>query len=208
MSRPDWNERYSSDHIPWDTGRPDGHLVDLVEAGDIRPGSVLEVGCGTGTNALWLAGRGFEVLGIDLAPLAIDRARRKRDATGVDCEFRVADFLNDGLPGRRFDLVFDRGCFHSFDHADERDLFAERVSAALEPDGRWVSLIGSTEGPERDSGPPRRSVRDIAAAVEPHLELVSLRATHFDAELPTVPTAWLLVARRRRVPAQPSTLRD
>src|SRR5262245_19234876 len=101
MADRDWNARYAAGDRPWDTGIPDEHLVELVTAGAIAPSRTLEIGCGTGTNALWLAGRGFEVLGIDVAPLAIDRARAKASA----CRFEVRDIFAPGLD-ERFDFVF------------------------------------------------------------------------------------------------------
>jgi SAM-dependent methyltransferase len=208
MPRPDWNERYAEGNVPWDTGRPDPHLVELVDSGRITPCAALEPGCGTGTNSLWLATRGFEVLGIDVSELAIARARDKRERVRGTVDFRLVDFLKGGDLSGSFGLVFDRGCFHSFDHAAERSRFAERVASVLTADGLWVSIVGSTEGPERESGPPRRSARDIADAVEPWLEVVELRASSLDADLPGTPTAWFLVARPRSVPAQPSTMRD
>ncbi len=200
----DWNERYLQGDTPWDTGEPDVHLVAAVEARGLSGGRALEIGSGTGVNAIWLARRGFEVLAVDLAPRAIEVARER--AVGA-VEFAVADFLADELPSAPYDLVFDRGCFHTFDDGETRRRFAERVAAVLAPGGLWLSLLGSTEGPERDHGPPRRSVRDIADAVEPHLALLELRAVEFDAELPSVAAAWLCVAGRRDVPAQPSTVR-
>lgn len=207
MPPTDWNERYSSGNLPWDTGRPDPHLVDLVGSGNLTARTVLEVGCGTGTNALWLAARGFDVTGVDVSSLAVERAKAKAEHSGGRCRFRTLDFLRDPIEGT-FDLVFDRGCFHSFDRAEDRSRYAEHVGRVLSEEGRWVSVIGSTEGPERDSGPPRRTIRDIADAVEPFLKILELRSTHLDAELPTTPVAWLLVAGRRAVPAQPSTFRE
>jgi SAM-dependent methyltransferase len=203
----DWNERYAAHDTPWDTGEPDAHLVELCAAGTLVPGRVLEIGCGTGTDALWLAGRGFDVTGIDLSPLAIERAEEKRAAAGVGACFAVVDFLRAEAPGGPFDLVFDRGVFHVFDEAAERARFAERVAHLLRVQGHWLSLAGSTEGPARDHGPPRRSARDLLEAVEPSLELVFLRTTRFAADLPSTALAWLMLARRRECPAQPSTLR-
>ena len=208
MSRPNWNDRYADGDLPWDTGRPDPHLVELVDSGRITPCAALEPGCGTGTNSLWLATRGFEVLGVDVAERAVAKALAKRERVRGTVDFRVLDFL-DGPPlTGPYGLVFDRGCFHSFDHAAERSRFAERVGSVLAAGGLWVSVIGSTEGPERDTGPPRRSARDIADAVEPWLEILELRASSLDAILPSSPNAWFLVARPRSEPAQPSTMRD
>ncbi|WP_181234342.1 class I SAM-dependent methyltransferase [Enhygromyxa salina] len=207
MPQPDWDERYATADLPWDTGKPDPHLVELVEAGVMAPGRVLEVGCGTGTNAIWLAERGFTVHGVDLSARAIAQANTKRESAGVSVEFSALDFLRDEVPGAPYEWVFDRGVFHVFDLAEDRAAFARRVAAALQTGGRWLSLAGSTEGPERDHGPPRRSARDLLDAVEPELELLTLRSTEFDADTPTVAKAWLMLTRVRELPAQPSTRR-
>ena len=173
----DWNASYAEGDLPWDTGTPDEHLVGTVEGGVVKPGRTLEIGCGTGTNAVWLAARGFDVLGVDVSTLAIERARARAEAAGArGCRFEVLDFLAAEPGGGPFDLVFDRGCFHIFDDAEVRARFADRVAALLAPGGQWLSLVGSTEGPPRDTGPPRRSVRDVTAAMEPVLELVELRS--------------------------------
>ncbi len=206
MSARDWNESYATGDLPWDTGVPDEQLVSVVERGVVAPGRALEVGCGTGTNALWLAGRGFDVVAVDVAPLAIEAARKKTPP-GARCEFVALDFLADTPPGAPFDLVFDRGCFHIFDEPEARARFAARVAALLAPGGQWLSLIGSTEGPARDGGPPRRSLRDIADAVEPALEPVDVHTFFFGTHLDAPAQAWAVRSRRRDVPAQPSTRR-
>ena len=205
MPRHEWDEHYASGELPWDSGQPDRHLVELVEQGAITPGRALEVGCGTGTNAIWLASRGFDVHGIDVAPLAIEMAEAKREAAAVSLRLSVLDFMADELPAGPFDFVFDRGVLHVFDGADEQARFAERVASLLAPDGHWLCIAGSTEGPPRDQGPPRRSARDLVSAVEPALELVLLRSSSFDAEEPSRAMAWVMLARSRSVPAQPST---
>jgi hypothetical protein len=89
------------------------------------------------------------------------------------------DFLAAAVPDGPFHFVFDRGCFHVFDEPAERAQFAERVAATLAPEGLWLSLIGSTEGPPREMGPPRRTAQEITRAIEPALEIVELRAAEF-----------------------------
>jgi hypothetical protein len=79
------------------------------------------------------------------------------------------------------------------------------VAGVLSPGGLWLSLIGSTEGAPRETGPPRRSARDIANAVEPVLEIVQLQSIHFDLDRDMPPAAWLCLSRARAVPAQRST---
>jgi SAM-dependent methyltransferase len=204
MSAADWDEHYATGHLPWDTGEPDEHLVRLVREGGVSPGRALEVGCGTGTNCVWLAEQGFEVLGLDVAPRAIAAARAKLSQRQLACRFEVHDFLADAPPTGSFDFAFDRGCWHVFDEHETRARFAERVAALLAPGGLWLSLIGSTEGPPRDVGPPRRSARDVVAAIEPALEIVELRSAAFGTTRADAPAAWVCLARRRTVPAQPS----
>ena len=71
MPHPSWNESYAAGQMPWDAGEPEPLLVEFVTSGAMTPGPALEIGAGTGTNAIWMAERGFDVLGVDLAPLAV-----------------------------------------------------------------------------------------------------------------------------------------
>jgi len=195
--RAHWEQRYVDGDLPWDSGKPDMHLRRVIDKHDIRPGKGLEIGCGTGTNSIWLAERGFEMTGLDLSPTAIARAKEKATAARADCRFLVGDFLVDEIPGAAFDFVYDRGCLHVFDDAGERERFASRIEELLLPGGLWHSLIGSTDGPPRDSGPPRRSAAEIVAAIEPHFEILEVTSTTFDEEDHRLARAWVLVARRR-----------
>lgn len=200
----DWNENYASGETPWDSDEPESELVRFLDSGAVSPGRALDVGSGTGTHSLWLAEKGFDVVGIDIAPLATEAARAKLAGRSLRCRFETIDFLTSPVPDGPYDFVFDRGCFHVFDSADDRARFAARVAALLAPSGVWLSLVGSTEGGPRDTGPPRRSARDIAAAIEPALELIELRSANFELPFGSV-KAWTCVARRRDQPAQPST---
>ena len=204
MPQTSWNERYASgDPLPWDTGTPDPQLVEMIESGVIKPGRTLEIGCGTGTNAIFLAQRGFTVLGVDISEVAVNTARAK--AHGL-CRFDVVDFLAAPPAGGPFAFVFDRGCFHAFDDDGERARFAQNVASALVEHGLWLSLVGSTEGPAREEGPPRRTARDVMNAVEPSLEIVELRSAEFTVHEQGL-KSWLCLSRKRAIPAQPSTRR-
>jgi SAM-dependent methyltransferase len=205
MPRSSWNESYASGQLPWDTGQPEPLLVEFFTSDAVTPGSALEIGAGTGTNSIWMAERSFDVLGVDVAPLAVERAQAKMEGRALRCRFAAWDFLAAPLPGGPFQFVFDRGCFHVFDEPGEREQFAAQVAAVLEPGGLWLSLIGSTEGPPREIGPPRRSAREVTLAIEPALEIVELRSTEFrgsNAE------AWFCLSRRRTMPAAASTRHD
>ncbi len=202
MPHPSWNDSYAAaEPPPWDTGTPDPMLVEMIESGAIAPGRALEVGCGTGTNAIYLAEHGFDVVGVDIAPLAIEKARLQAQGRG---RFSVVDFMKEPAPGGPFDFVFDRGCFHTFDEDHERARFAQNVAAALVDGGLWLSLIGSTEGAPRDVGPPRRSAREVMNAIEPSLEILEFRSRAFDVFGEQL-KAWQCLSRKRTIGPQPST---
>jgi SAM-dependent methyltransferase len=205
MPHPSWNESYASGQLPWDTGQPEPLLVEFVTSGAIMPSPTLEIGAGTGTNAIWMAERGFDVLGVDVSPLAVERAHTKMEGRALRCRFATWDFLAAPPSEGPFQFVFDRGCFHVFDEPDERQRFAAQVAAVLAPGGLWLSLIGSTEGPPREVGPPRRSAREVTLAIEPVLEIVELRSAEFRGH---GAPAWLCLSRQRTMQAQPSTLHD
>lgn len=195
--RASWEQRYAGGELPWDSGKVDIHLGGVLERNNIEPGKALEIGCGTGTNTVWLAQQGFEMTGIDMAQNAIARAEAKIAAAGVDGKLFAADFLTDDISGAPYKFVYDRGAFHVLDTAEEQSRFASRIAELLEPEGIWHSLIGSTDGPPRDSGPPRHSAAEIVAAVEPYFEILELSSTTFDRESHSRVRAWILVAYKR-----------
>ena len=201
MPHPSWNDSYASGDLPWDTDTPDPMLVQTIESQTIALGRTLEVGCGTGTNAIYLAQHGLDVVGIDISPLAVEKARAKAHGR---CRFEAIDFLHEAAPGGPFQFVFDRGCFHTFDEDHERARFAQNVASALVDGGVWLSLIGSTEGPPRDQGPPRRSARDVVNAIEPWLEILQFRSGEFGV-CGELLRAWLCLSRKRTIPAQASS---
>ncbi len=204
-----WDDRYAAGPLPWDTGEVCMHLRGYVERAGVPAGRVLEIGCGTGTNAVYLASLGVDVVATDVSPRAVERARQRAAEAGVVIELAVVDYLSQDAPGGPFALIFDRGVWHVFDAAADRERYAARVSRQLAAAGRWLSVSGSTEGPARETGPPRRSLRDIATDIEPHLELVEVARTRFSAEDdgPGQSAAWRFLAGKRELPAQPSTQR-
>jgi len=146
---------YRSGTPPWDIGRPQDEFVRLEQAGAIV-GTVLDVGCGTGENAIYLASLGHAAWGIDAAPTAIAAARRKAGDRGVAVTFVIADALDLEALGRTFDTVTDCGFFHTLGDG-ERVRFAHALHAALGPGGRYHMLCFSDREPGSDG--PRRVTR-------------------------------------------------
>lgn len=132
----------------WDRGVPDEELVDLVEGDQhLPPGRALDIGCGTGTETIYLAAHGWKATGVDMVSRALIIARRKAAAAGVSPRFVEADAtrLQDFGVGGDYDLILDFGCFHTLP-ADERDAYVESVSRAAAP-GATFLLVGFTRPP-------------------------------------------------------------
>ena len=136
---------YVEGSTPWDIGAPQSVFVDLFRDGAIR-GRVIDVGCGTGENALYLAEQGLDVTGVDLAPAAIERARNKAAERGVAARFEVADVLDLHAFSGTFDSGIDSGCFHVFDD-DGRARYVRSLHGALRVGGRLFIMTFSDRQP-------------------------------------------------------------
>jgi SAM-dependent methyltransferase len=188
-----WQKRYLDHDTPWDRDVVNPHVQEFVQLLPLRS-SILDAGCGTGTTALWLAGRGFRVTGIDIAPMAIEMASVKALKAGLPCRFITGDFLAAAFDKEAFDAAFDSGCFHVFDSATRRSEFTRKLFGALKPGAFWLSFVASADTPPRISGPPPRSATEIVEAVEPFFEILSLRADP-DGTFPY--RFWIVLMRKR-----------
>ena len=116
---------------PWDSGVSPPELTELVEGPSaLRPGRVLDLGCGTGTNCLYLSELGWDVTGIDFVPRAVEAARRKAPRAKV-VRGDVSRLADAGIAGP-FDLMLDLGCFHSLPD-DRRDAYVSEVARVAAP---------------------------------------------------------------------------
>lgn len=191
-----WDERYRTGDLPWDTGKVEFHLKRIIREHKIKPCKVLELGCGTGTNAIWLSKQGFKVTAIDISPIALEMAAKKIGRTKARIKLIEGDILKTKI-GSGFGFVFDRGMFHSLDYRRERMKLARSLSACLRKGGLWLSLIGSTDGPKLKVGPPRLKALDIASTVESSFKIISLKAIHFGAPGKPGPAAWECLMQKR-----------
>jgi cyclopropane fatty-acyl-phospholipid synthase-like methyltransferase len=143
---------------PWDIGRPQKEFTELVRQGEIN-GSVLDIGCGSGENALFFAQEGFDVWGIDSSPLAIQKAQEKSQQRGLPVHFQVLNALELAKLNRTFDTATDSGLFHTLSDED-RPLFVKNLTAVLSPTGNYFMLCFSDKEPA-GYGPRRISEREI-----------------------------------------------
>lgn len=202
MSRERFEPMYQG-QAPWDIPGPQPAFVALEEAGAIR-GSVLDLGCGTGENALYLASRGHEVCGIDVVPVAIERARRKARERGLVADFQVGDALALGSQGRTFDTVIDCGLFHTFSDED-RPRYVESLRQALRPEGTCHILCFSDREPPGE-GPRRVTQQEIRRTFGAGWDVRDIQASRFETlkyqGAPEFsaggPQAWLATLVRQR----------
>ncbi|WP_181727446.1 class I SAM-dependent methyltransferase [Streptomyces sp. PT12] len=146
---------------PWDIGAPQPAYVALEKAGLVR-GTVLDAGCGTGEDALHLAGKGYAVTGLDLSPTAISLARDKAAARGLGAVFEVADALDlKGYEGC-FDTVIDSGLAHTFE-GDTLRAYAAALHWACRP-GAVVHILSiSDRGSAEMQVRLAEAIKDISA---------------------------------------------
>ncbi len=156
-----WNASYLDGPAPWDTGRPQPAIVRLAGEGAFA-GTVLDVGCGTGENALHVASLGLHVLGVDVAQTALSVAREKAAARGIAADFVVADALRLDRLGRVFETVLDCGLFHTFD-SDERREYVTSLASVIGPGGNLHVLCFSDSGPD-PVGPHPVGQEELTAA--------------------------------------------
>ena len=179
---------------PWDIGRPQKEIIGLAEAGNIS-GEVLDVGCGTGENALYLAGLGHQVLGIDSASTAIDRARAKASQRGSVASFGEWDALDLHSLGRSFDTIIDVGLFHVFTD-EERPRFAKSLAAVLRPTGMYYLLCFSEREPG-SWGPRRVTQEELRSVFQGSWEVDNIQEARFETNLgPAGVLGWLAAVKR------------
>ncbi len=162
-----WYRRRDYRRMPWYSPRPSPWLVRALRERQLPSrGSVLDIGCGTGTNAIWLAGHGYRVVGVDVAPTALAVARARAQRAGVTVELRVASADRLPYPRGRFDFALDTGCFHSLP-LRLRAAYARQLARVIRPRGHLL-LTWIPREVQVDVGPPHRpSLEEVAAVFEP-----------------------------------------
>ncbi len=127
--------RYWRGNTPWDTNITPPEVMEFIAAAP--PGKALDLGCGTGTNAITLARHGWQATGIDFAPKAIRSARRKAKQAGLTIDFHCADASDLGILPGPFDYVLDIGCLFTLKEP-ARTRYARELARLLRPQGDYM----------------------------------------------------------------------
>ncbi len=200
-----FDDLYQSRTAPWVIGEPQPAIVELERAGKIH-NKVLDIGCGTGEHTILLTGLGYDVLGVDFAPAAIEQARANAAERRVDARFEVADAMNLGAT-EVYQTIIDSALFHIFDDAD-RAKYVRSLHTALRPGG-FVHVLALSDagrgfGPEVSESDVRGAFGDgwVLEALDSATYRGVVQESHTEAIGLPVGTlvdepAWL--ARGRRV---------
>jgi SAM-dependent methyltransferase len=130
----------------WDTNVTPPELAALIETQDLKPGRALDLGCGTGTNVIYLAQHGWQATGVDFVGKAIEAAKRKAKAARAAADFFQGDVTRLEFLKPPFDLALDIGCFHSIP-ADRRPTYVAGLRRLLRPGGLFLSYAFKPEAP-------------------------------------------------------------
>lgn len=194
-----WNAAYLSGNCAWNTGAPSPELKLRLNELKIGPSRILDIGCGTGANAIFLAQQGHSVTAIDFAEEAIRQARNQNQRNETDVQFVVADFLDFHHGEGSFDLVLDSGCYHSCRLSSVARYMAA-LHRILKPTGVCISLIGNADDGEL-WGPARVTAPELVTEHDPFFLIRDLRRCYFDSTIASMkPLGWSLVAERRPHP--------
>ena len=151
---------YETPGAVWTRESPPAELAELVESGKLKPCKVLDVGCGEGFYSIYLASKGFDVLGIDLSENAVKYAKENAEKAGVNVRFKVMD-LKDLLElNERFDFVLEWAILHCIAF-EKRQKYIENVRDILNSNGKYLSFCFNEQDPK--FGKPAEKIRVVSA---------------------------------------------
>ncbi len=199
MPAPDfWEEVYRNadvSDLPWYTPELDADIGRALTRHVPDGSRILDLGTGPATQAIALAKRGYDVVATDIAPSAIEKARRAASREGVQVDFRVDNILDSRLEDGLVDGIVDRGMFHTLP-PERRPRYVTAVRRILRPRGYVVVKAFSDQEP-RKIGPYPFSPEALGSCFEEAFEVLSIEDARFHGPGPDPPKALLAVFRRR-----------
>lgn len=162
---------------PWDIGAPQSAFTELEQNGEIE-GSVLDIGCGTGENSLYLVTKGYQVTGIDSSPTSIAKALLKSSERNLKVKFLIFDSLLLEHLGTVFDTIIDSGVFHLYSD-EKRILYIQSLGRVLRPCG-YLHMLCFAEGDYGSYGPRRVTKGEINFFFNEGWEVKAIRKARFE----------------------------
>jgi 2-polyprenyl-3-methyl-5-hydroxy-6-metoxy-1,4-benzoquinol methylase len=190
---PDWRSLYEqqpAEKLPWFHEPLDPDLQVALDQLGVSAGTALDLGTGPGTQAIALARRGLEVTATDLSQAAIEQAAARAGEAGVEVSFLVDDVLDSRLEGR-FEVIFDRGCFHVLPPGRRPDYVA--LLTRLCAPGGWLFLKCFSHEQPGTVGPYRFTPDEVREIFSPAFRAVSIQPTIYQGTLDPPPRALFCV---------------
>jgi methyl halide transferase len=175
----DWDAAYRQGTPPWDTGMPHGELVRVLDEYRLRPQTVLDIGCGTGGDAVLLARRRFEVTAVDCSPIALERARLRAEQQNALLRFVLADVFEFAQTAGEFDLVVDAGFYHCVRQTN-LNRYLDMLWRVTRPGSHYFCLAGAPSE-TADEGPPQVTQDEIHNELGRLFEFIHLRPARWES---------------------------
>jgi hypothetical protein len=194
-----WDTDYRGPKPPaWDIGRPSDELQKVVNGGTVGKCRAVDLCCGSGTDAIFLASHGFDVTAVDVAPTALARARQKADQAGVTVRWVLADVLNP--PNLEpFDFLYDRGCYHVV-RDQNLTAYLETVRRISHPGSQFL-LLSARREEQAAPGGPGVTEEELRFDFLPMFDVEWLRPTRLESnETGSSPPGWCALLRRNTKP--------
>jgi SAM-dependent methyltransferase len=176
-----WDRQYREGDAIWDSDRPVSELVRTLAEERLTPCRAVDLGCGTGADAVWLAGQGFAVSAIDISQSAIERARQRAEQTAVVVRFLCGDLRDAGVLGPPFDFFFDCGCYGAMQRSDAPG-YLRALERLTRSGTHGLVLAGNDHEPEDRVGPPVLSRQKVLTDFGRLFDVLRLREFRFDAD--------------------------
>ena len=151
----------SLEEIPWHSEKPAEYLVELLKKRKVKIGLALDVCSGAGTNAVYLAKKGFDVTGIDISQTATKYAEKRARKAGLSktCKFFSGDLTKMNLPKDKFNFIFDRGCYHHIPKED-KPRFARTIHESLKKTGKYFLTCFSDKNPSSEKNVSKEEIME------------------------------------------------
>jgi len=194
----DWDTAYREGTPPWDASQPHAELIRVIEEYRLRPQTVLEIGCGSGADSIYLAKRRFEVTAIDCSPIAIERARLRAEKHDALLRFVLDDVFDFAQTSGPSDFVYDAGLYHIMRHV-RVEKYLDMLWRVTQPGSHYLCLAAApSELSKTDPGaPPPVTEDEIHNELGRLFEFIHLRPTQLESSNPKVSyPAWSCFMRR------------
>ncbi|MBE0416116.1 MAG: class I SAM-dependent methyltransferase [Dehalococcoidia bacterium] len=201
------------EEIPWNIENPPKALVELVESGKLKPCKTIDLGCGAGNYAIYLASKGFDVTGVDISSKAIEIANENAGKKGLKCNFLVADVLGDlDEIEETFDFAYDWALLHHI-FPEKRKKYVENVYGLLNPIGKYLSVCFSEKDPQfGGSGKYRKtplgtllyfsSEKELRDLFDPYFNIKEIKTMEISGKSAPHLASYVFMEKKWKIPKQ------